>query len=102
MRRFLGIPVAAVMLTACVTINVYFPAAEAKEAAEEFVEKVIGDEARDKATDEAKPADGGGMALHQDAAPDRLAHLMAHVDLLSLVGIGAAHAQSQPDITIKT
>ncbi|KFN48998.1 YdbL family protein [Arenimonas composti] len=32
-------------LAACVTINVYFPAAEAQEAAEEFVEKVLGDEA---------------------------------------------------------
>ena len=47
MRRWMGIPVAAVLLlTACVTINVYFPAAEAKEAAKEFVEKVIGDEAQ--------------------------------------------------------
>ena len=31
-------------LSACVTINVYFPAAEAQEAAREFVEKVIGDD----------------------------------------------------------
>ena len=46
MRRWMGIPVAAVALTACVTINVYFPAAEAKEAAKEFVEKVIGDDAQ--------------------------------------------------------
>jgi hypothetical protein len=99
MRRLLGIPVAAVALTACVTINVYFPAAEAKEAAKEFVEKVIGDEATQEP---AKPADGGGMALREGAAPSRLSHLMAHVDLLSLVGIGSAHAQSQPDITIKT
>ena len=30
-------------LAACVTINVYFPAAEAQQAAEEFVGKVIGD-----------------------------------------------------------
>ena len=30
-------------LAACVTINVYFPAAEAQEAAAEFVDKVIGD-----------------------------------------------------------
>ena len=29
MRRWMGIPVAAVLVTACVTINVYFPAAEA-------------------------------------------------------------------------
>ncbi|MEO8000556.1 MAG: DUF1318 domain-containing protein [Arenimonas sp.] len=42
-------------LSACVTINVYFPAAEAQQAAEEFVGKVInGDKA---ATEEAKPAD---------------------------------------------
>jgi len=32
-------------LGACVTINVYFPAAEAQQAAEEFVEKVLGDDA---------------------------------------------------------
>ena len=60
MRRLMGIPAAAVLLTACVTINVYFPAAEAKEAAKEFVEKVIGDEAKNVPP---KPSDGGGMAL---------------------------------------
>ena len=98
MRRLLGVPAAAVLLTACVTINVYFPAAEAKEAAKEFVEKVIGDEVKE----ESKPADGGGMALQARPEQGRLEHLMAHVDLLSLVGIGAAHAQGQPDITIKT
>jgi uncharacterized protein YdbL (DUF1318 family) len=31
------------LLGACVTINVYFPAAEAQKAAAEFVDKVIGD-----------------------------------------------------------
>ena len=36
--------VAALALAACVTINVYFPAAEAQEAAEEFVDKVIGND----------------------------------------------------------
>jgi uncharacterized protein YdbL (DUF1318 family) len=34
----------ALVLAACVTINVYFPAAEAQEAAAEFVDKVIGDD----------------------------------------------------------
>ena len=97
MRRLMGVPVAVVMLTACVTINVYFPAAEAKEAAKEFVEKVIGDEAKDQPS---KPADGdGGMAMQPTSAG---ANLLARVDLLSLVGIGTAHAQGQPDITIKT
>jgi len=87
MRRWMGMPIAAALaLTACVTINVYFPAAEAKEAAKEFVEKVIGDEVKEQQS-EAKP-DGGGMAMH--------------IDWLSLVGIGSAYAQGQPDITIKT
>ena len=101
MRRLMGIPVAAVLLTACVTINVYFPAAEAKEAAKEFVEKVIGDEAKDVNVKPAppKPGDGGGMAM-QPHPGER--SLLARVDLLSLIGIGTAYAQSQPDITIKT
>jgi len=98
MRRLMGIPFAAVLLTACVTINVYFPAAEAKEAAKEFVEKVIGDEAKDKDA-QPKPSDGGGMAFQSHPAERSL---LARVDLLSLVGIGTAYAQSQPDITIKT
>jgi uncharacterized protein YdbL (DUF1318 family) len=43
---------AAWALTACVTINVYFPAAEVEQAAREFVDKVIGDDARPAARDE--------------------------------------------------
>ncbi len=86
---------AMALLSACVTINVYFPAAEAKEAAKEFVEKVIGDEmpgAKPEAKpEEKKPGGGGGMAS-----------LLRRIDPLSLVGIGSAYAQSQPDITIKT
>jgi len=99
MRRLMGVPAAAVLLTACVTINVYFPAAEAKEAAKEFVEKVIGDEVKDAKDAQPKPDDGGGMASMPRGID---ASLLARVDLLSLVGIGTAHAQSQPDITIKT
>ncbi len=90
MRRWMTLPfVAALALTACVTINVYFPAAEAKEAAKEFVDKVIGDDA---ATTPATPAPQsttpGGMSLRFDP--------------LMLLGISTAYAQSQPDITIKT
>jgi uncharacterized protein YdbL (DUF1318 family) len=74
-----------------VTINVYFPAAEAKEAAKEFVEKVIGDEAQSPAPGN----DGGGMALRGPSAGTGF-------DPLVLLGIGQARAQSAPDITIKT
>jgi hypothetical protein len=90
MRRLLGVSmVAAVALTACVTINVYFPAAEAKEAAKVFVEKVINDAAQ-----APKPeGGGGGMALE---APRR------GFDPLMLIGIAPAYAQSQPDFNIQT
>lgn len=92
MRQWLGIPVAgALLLSACVTINVYFPAAEAKEAAREFVEKVI-DQA-DKVEVRPAPAGGGGMAM---------LGRRFDFDPWMLVGIGSAHAQSAPDITIKT
>jgi uncharacterized protein YdbL (DUF1318 family) len=89
MKSWIGLPIAgALLLTACVTINVYFPAAEAKEAAREFVEKVI---------DETPPAsDDGGMAM---LAP------RAHgpsFDPLMLLGIGSAQAQSSPDSHIRT
>ena len=94
MRRWMGMPVAAavVVLTACVTINVYFPAAEAKEAAKEFVEKVINEDMQPPKTED----DGGGMAWIPAALRE------TRIDPLSLVGIGTANAQAQPDITIKT
>jgi uncharacterized protein YdbL (DUF1318 family) len=96
MKRWMGMPVAALVLTACVTINVYFPAAEAKEAAKQFVEKVIGDEAQPPASqpqDESDGNDGGGMA---SALPT------LRFDPLMLIGIAPAYAQGRPDITIKT
>lgn len=96
-RRWMSVPVAAVMLTACVTINVYFPAAEAKEAAREFVEKVIGDQVPQQAP-KAEDKPGGQSA---SLTPPQRA-LVARIDWLALVGIGSAHAQGQPDITIKT
>jgi len=94
MKRWFGLPVAVVALTACVTINVYFPAAEAKEAAKEFVEKVIGDEAIQD--DNGGGGDGGGMAMLLPRIE------LPAIDPLALVGIGTAHAQGQPDITIRT
>jgi uncharacterized protein len=41
---------ALLLLTACVTINIYFPAAEAKEAAEKIVDDVLGKDAKKPAT----------------------------------------------------
>ncbi|MEZ5464579.1 MAG: YdbL family protein [Lysobacteraceae bacterium] len=83
MRRlsFLAALGTGLVLAACVTINVYFPAAEAQQAAKEFVDKVIGDDAQD-----AMPAPvdngSGGMTLLDFFIP-------------------AAHAQNV-DISIRT
>jgi len=73
-------------LGACVTINVYFPAAEAQKAAEEFVEKVLGEES---------PPAGSGNNPQSWNAPARPGFSLASLF------ISSAHAQS-PDITIRT
>ena len=78
----------AMILAACVTINVYFPAAEAQEAAKEFVDKVIGDDA--KAPAEAPKPEGKNPSAWQ-----RL-----RADPMSLF-INSAYAQAA-DITIRT
>ena len=95
MKQWLGMPVVgALLLSACVTINVYFPAAEAKAAAREFVEKVI-----DNAdSTQIKDSSGGGMAMHLQ----RFDFDISRFDPWALIGIGSAHAQSAPDISIKT
>jgi hypothetical protein len=75
----------AFVLAACVTINVYFPAAEAQQAAAEFVDKVIGD---DKKQDEPAPAKPPQASLQPRFNP------------MSFL-ISDAQAQ-EVDITIKT
>jgi uncharacterized protein YdbL (DUF1318 family) len=93
MKRWMGMPLAGVLaLTACVTINVYFPAAEAKAAAKQFVEKVIGDEGKPAPATPTPPDGGGGMAGLS----------LPRLDPLMLIGISPAYAQGAPDITIKT
>ena len=74
---------ALVLLAACVTINVYFPAAEAQQAAAEFVDKVIG---------EPEPAPPPKQPPSASMQP--------RFNLMSLL-ISDAQAQSV-DITIRT
>ena len=96
MKHWMGMTVAAVLhLSACVTINVYINAAEAKEAAKEFVEKVINE--ADKVEIKEPPV-GGGMAMLER----RIELDLSGIDPWALVGIGSARAQSAPDISLKT
>ena len=74
------------VLSACVTINVYFPAAEAKQAAEEFVDKVIGDDPQ---------------AAPDPAQKSPQASLRPRFDVMSLF-INSAQAADGVDITIDT
>lgn len=80
---------ALMALSACVTINVYFPAAEAQEAAAEFVDKVIN--ADKSATDENNAA---------DPKPMPQASRQPSFNLMSFF-ISDAAAQ-EVDITIRT
>jgi hypothetical protein len=97
--RLMGLPLAAVVLTACVTINVYFPAAEAREAARQFVEKVIED---DGAAVPGEPVEDEGGGPSAAITPAELQQRLAGIDWWALAGVGSAHAQGQPDISIQT
>jgi len=88
----LAVTTTLIVLTACVTINVYFPAAEVEQAAREFVDKVIGDELPGEST---PPVRDESSSI--EPVP---VHSERRFSLLSLF-ISEAHAQ-QPDITIRT
>lgn len=81
------------LLTACVTVNVYFPAAAAEQAADKFVKDVYG---------ESNNGESGGK---QPPAPDQQGyrgdHLSGFAVALADLLIPSAHAQ-QPDINIAT
>ena len=75
--------------TACVTINVYFPAAAAEHAADKIIQKVYGE-------DQSKPD-----AAEPDPQTNLLNYSVNIVTALANAIIPAAQAQ-QPDINIST
>jgi len=83
--RATGLFAGLMLLAACVTINIYFPAAQAEEAAEQIVDDILGKQSPAK----DKGAATGVIRTHGLAA--RI------VDFL----IPAAHA-AQPDFNINT
>ena len=90
-RKVWGGLIAMLLLGACVTINVYFPAAQAQEAAKEFVDKVIGPTDQNAPT--PPPAPNKDEQNSEKKPPG--------LSLLSLI-IPDAQAQAAPDITIRT
>ena len=78
-------------LAACVTVNVYFPAAAAERAADTIIEDIYG-EGSGAEQDPEKPADDRGSKRFED---NREA-------LGKLIEMLLPAAQAQPDITIAT
>ncbi len=78
--RTMLLTLSLVLLAACVTINVYFPAAAAEKAAEQFIGNVIGDTAKDAEIKPPPPPPQAGL-----------------LDFF----IGSAHA-AEPDLNIQT
>lgn len=82
-----GVIASLIFLAACVTINIYFPAAEAEQAAEEIVEDILG------TVKEAQPGEDKGAALirTQPALAEAVMNFF----------IPSAHA-AQPDFNVNT
>ncbi|HKE95629.1 MAG TPA: YdbL family protein [Povalibacter sp.] len=97
MTRYLPLKLAALtlVLSACVTINVYFPAAAAEKAADKIIEDVWGGSSRAPATNEA---DDKRSAVFESAAPQVL--LAAAGSVLELL-VPTANAQTA-DLNIST
>jgi uncharacterized protein YdbL (DUF1318 family) len=62
-KKVLGYPVMALLMTACVTINIYFPAAAAEEAARTIVRDVLKGEEPEQAPPD-KPDEKQSHSIH--------------------------------------
>ncbi len=82
------------VLAACVTVNIYFPAAAAEKAAETIVKDVYGKQKEETPPPPESPATDGNTSYDTDAAARMLAALGEFV-------IPPAHAQ-QPNIDISS
>lgn len=83
-------------LSACVTINVYFPAAAAEKAADRIIDDIWGQQPSSSRSDEKSDKRG---ALHEVAPATQRVLLAAAHSVLALL-IPAAHAQA--DLNIST
>jgi len=79
-------------VSACVTINVYFPTAQAVEAADQIIRGVYGEESKPAPTPEKQPEPQGSLQLPGAQQPL----------LVSLLEWMVAPAQANADINIKS
>jgi len=98
---------ALVLLVACVTINVYFPEAAAREAATEFISGVLNDpdaEVIDSSSSDNTGSGGSAMIELRQAAPVDASAQRRTRPMLALLNvlISSAHAQQNINIDINT
>jgi uncharacterized protein YdbL (DUF1318 family) len=84
-------------LSACVTINVNFPAAEAEKAADKIIDGIVGGAAPAEPT---KREDNKQGAVREDAGPQRVL-LAAAAAVLDFI-VPPAQAQGQPNLNVDT
>ena len=78
-------------LTACVTINVYFPASQAERAAERIVDEILGDPEKEKQIEEQ--TEKGAQLIFKQTN-----HLLASLSTMFISDAVAA----QPDFSVNT
>jgi uncharacterized protein YdbL (DUF1318 family) len=92
--KALGIPLMALVLTACVTINIYFPAAAAEEAARTIVRDVLQEDPAEPAPPPEAPDEKQSHASPPHPLAVAFGRLLEHL-------VPAAHA-AQANIDINT
>lgn len=95
-RKLFAYPLLVMLLSACVTINIYFPAAAAEEAARTIVRDVL--QSDDAPAEQAPSADNGDKQSNRETPGNTMLVMLGLV--LEHV-IPAAHA-AQADININT
>jgi Uncharacterized protein conserved in bacteria len=96
MRRVLPIKLALIcLLTACVTVNVYFPAAAAEQAADKIIDKVTGQSGAVQPQNSTTPPTSF-------AAPEHTPVLLAAAGRVLDMLIPAANAQANANLDISS
>jgi uncharacterized protein len=101
MRRFrnLNMALASLAFAACVTINVYFPAASAEKAADQIIDTVTSGQG---ATGSATPPPQSQHQRRPDATTTPLAWIGRGAGLVLEALVPTAHAQSNANIDISS
>ncbi len=97
MLKKMSWPVFSLFLTACVTINIYFPAAAAEEAARTIVRDVLGAPVLEMEENKKET----GEPKNDQSALESASYWLVLAGRLLELGVSEVHA-AQPDININT